>query len=513
MSSGVATTVRELIDHRADQHPERFFVYSPESTVHLSYARLQQQCRSLNRFLNDQGIGPGETVAFLMDNGTQTVSLFLGLMYCGRVALPLNAVAGQETLDYVLQHSGTRLCLVSSRYLEEYSTLFEAVGERAAVVQCDEDPGLIVSASDEPCSDAVLSPDSLGLLIYTSGTTGRPKGVMLSHRNVIAGGTNTTLSHNLDASDIGLCVLPMYHINAEMVSVMAPLVSGGSVVMPHRLSIGQFWQWIIEFKCTWFSIVPTVVSYLIDHRQRHPDEVDMDKVRESCSFGRSASAALPESIHRRFEALFEIPIVETMGISEAAAQILSNPMPPASPRYGSPGRAVGNKVRIVNETNQPVENGVKGEIVVQGDNVMLGYLNNPDETEKTIDAGGWMHTGDVGYIDDEGFVYVTGRIKELIIKGGENISPGEIDNILYRHPDVLEAAAFGIPDENYGQEVAACVVLRDDREVNAAELIDYCTNFLGGYKTPKQIAFATELPKGPSGKIQRLKVAERYLQD
>ena len=511
-------TVKELIDFRAEQADDRTFVYCPEQRSELSFARLRDKALELDRKLSLRGIGTDTTVAFLMDNGYYTTGLFLGLMYSGRIALPLNAVAGHDALSFVIEHSETRIIFVSRKYLAEYSKLFQSLGEGVEIVICDEDTGpefgdpefSTATTSAESLPAKVPTTDDTALLIYTSGTTGRPKGVLLSHKNVIAGGRNTTVAHKLTERDRGLCVLPLYHINAEMVSVMAPLVSGGSIVLPHRFSVKQFWQWITDYRCTWFSIVPTIVSYLIDHMQREPDSLDLERIKQHVRFGRSASAALPAATHQRFEALFNIPIAETMGISEAAAQILSNPMTPGANKYGSPGQAIGNEVKIVDSQNKELSRGERGEIVIRGDNIMQGYLKNPQETAKAIDDQGWLHSGDIGYMDEEGFVFVTGRIKELIIKGGENISPREIDEVLYRHPEVLEAAAFGVPDERYGQEVMACVVLRPEADCSLDALKKYCTEQLGDYKAPREIRLAEELPKGPSGKIQRLKMAELF---
>jgi len=505
------STVRALIDGRAEQSGDKTFVYCPEPHSELSFTALRDKAVELDSALSAKGIGAGATVAFLMDNGYYTACLFLGLMYSGRIALPLNAVAGHEALSYVIEHSETGIIFVSRKYLNDYARLFQSLDQSIEIVICDENTEPEFSPETSKFLPVKTpAPEDTALLIYTSGTTGRPKGVLLSHKNVLAGGRNTVAAHDLTARDCGLCVLPLYHINAEMVSVMAPLVSGGSVVMPHRFSVKQFWHWIADYRCTWFSIVPTIVSYLIDQMQREPDSVDLERVQQHVRFGRSASAALPTATHQRFEALFNIPLVETMGISEAAAQILSNPMTPGANQYGSPGRAVGNEVKIVDSQNKVLPCGERGEIVIRGDNIMQGYLKNPEETAKAIDDQGWLHSGDIAYMDEDGFVFVTGRIKELIIKGGENISPREIDDVLYRHPEVLEAAAFGLDDEHYGQDVMACVVLRPEANCSPESLRQYCTEQLGDYKAPREIRLAEELPKGPSGKIQRLKVAELF---
>ena len=223
-------------------------------------------------------------------------------------------------------------------------------------------------------------------------------------------------------------------------------------------------------------------------------------------FGRSASAPLPPVLHETFENKFGIHIVETMGLTETAAQILSNPMPPERGKYGSPGVAYGNEVKIVDRSGNDVQSGTEGEIVVRGPNVMGGYLKNPEATREALDSEGWLHTGDLGRQDEDGYVFVTGRLKELIIKGGENISPREIDDVLYSHPAVMEAGTVGIPDDHYGEDVVACVVIKEDFPCTEHELIEYCAARVGAFKAPRAIYFMSDLPKGPSGKVQRRKL-------
>jgi acyl-CoA synthetase (AMP-forming)/AMP-acid ligase II len=274
--------------------------------------------------------------------------------------------------------------------------------------------------------------------------------------------------------------------------------------MPHKFSTANFWQLISEYRCTWFSVVPTIISYLASATDLEGKNLNLDQLR----FGRSASSALPPSLHREFEEKFKVSIVETMGLTETAAPVFSNPMDPAKRKYGSPGVAVGNQARIIDEQGNQLPRGIRGEIMIRGDNVMKAYYKAPDLTAKALDPNGWFHTGDLGYMDADGYIFVTGRIKELIIKGGENIAPKEIDEVLYRHPAVMEAAAVGIPDEHYGEEIMCCVVLKPDCTASEEELRCYCIEHLGEYKTPKKIEFMDELPKGPSGKIQRLKLSE-----
>ncbi len=504
-------TIRTLIDDWANAQPDAVFLIAPESKTELTVKQLYALACQVAAHLAGLGLAKGDKVAFLMDNGLWTTTLFLGTMYSGRVIVPLNAVAGSEQIAYVLRHSDSKVLFVSDHYRRKFADVIEAAAGRVRIIYTSENDGprwprLAGSKGTEALLE--VREDDVGVLIYTSGTTGRPKGVIMSHGNAIAGGANTAGAHALTARDRGLCVLPLYHINAEMVSVMGPLVSRGSVVMPHRFSTSRFWQLVGDFACTWFSVVPTIIAYLLERAERDGGPAALGHNLERLRFGRSASAPLSPSMHQEFERRFGVPIIETMGLTETAAPILSNPMPPARPKYGSPGQAYGNEVKVVGAEGRELPNGEAGELMVRGANVMKGYYKNPEATAQALEPDGWLHTGDLAYRDADGFFFITGRLKEIIIKGGENIAPREIDEALYQHPAVLEAAAFGVPDARYGQEIMACVVLKPGARCGSAELADFCEKKLGGYKTPCEIHVMESLPKGPSGKIQRLKLAE-----
>lgn len=328
---------------------------------------------------------------------------------------------------------------------------------------------------------------------------------------MIAGGNNTAVAHQLTREDRALCVLQLYHINGEMVTVMGPLVSGGSVVMPNKFSATEFWPLIEQWQCSWFSVVPTIIAYLLEQAERLGEPDDKASDRPRLRFGRCASAPLSPDMHRQFERQFAVPVIETMGLSETAAQILSNPMPPGESKYGSPGIAFGNEAMIIDKQGNEQTRMKSGELMIRGDNVMKEYYKNSEVTAETLRPDGWLHTGDLAYQDEDGYFFITGRLKEIIIKGGENIAPREIDEALYQHTAVLEAAAFPIPDRNYGQEILACVSLKPGCYCSADELRALCIEKLGEFKAPKAISFMDELPKGPSGKIQRLKLAEAAL--
>lgn len=495
-----------MIDMRAARQPDKIYMIAPDAGLEMTYGRLKEESIRLAKHLIRRGLRKGDKISFLLSNGFQTTRIFLGAMYGGFVISPLNLQAQTSQLEYVVDHSDTRLVFFTEDQRERIEAAVAKMKRPIELLPIDNDSEHLFPP-DEDLSGVTLpaiTEEDDALLLYTSGTTGLPKGVILSHKNMVAGGQYTALAHRLTPEDRALCCLPLYHINGEVVTAVAPLVSGGSVVMPHRFSTSTFWGLISRHRCTWFSVVPTIISYLVSGTDIEAKGYRLDQVR----FGRSASSALPPSLHRAFEEKFHISIIETMGLTETAGPVLSNPPDPAERKYGSPGRAVGNEARVVDEAGREAPRGAVGEIMIRGDNVMKCYYKAPDVTARTLEPDGWLHTGDLGYMDGDGFVFVTGRSKELIIKGGENIAPGEIDDALYSHPAVLEAAAVGIPDEHYGEEILACAVIKPGCAVTEQELRDHCLKHLGRYKTPKKILFLPDLPKGPSGKIQRLKCRE-----
>jgi len=417
-------------------------------------------------------------------------------------------MAPPSQLEYVLDHSDTKVVFFTADQRGKLETALRKVKLDIDLIEIDNDAETIIPAdmdlSGFTLPDIVEDDDAL--LLYTSGTTGLPKGVILSHKNMTTGGQYTTQAHHLTPDDRVLCSLPLYHINGEVVTAVSPLVSGGSVIMPDKFSVSNFWELLSEYRCTWFSVVPTIISYLCDRTDIEGKDLNLGQLR----FGRSASSALPPSLHKTFEEKFKVSIVETMGLTETAAPVFSNPMDLKKRKYGSPGVAVGNEAKIVDKSGNEVPRGTQGEIMIRGDNVMKGYYKAPDLTAAAVEPDGWLHTGDLGYLDDDGFIFVTGRIKELIIKGGENIAPREIDEAFYKHPAVLDAAAVGIPDEQYGEEIMCCVVLKPGCSVKEEELRNHCLKHIGKFKTPTVIRLVDDLPKGPSGKIQRMKLCEEF---
>ena len=494
-------SVTSLMDMRAELTPAKPFLINPETGEEISYSDCLERMQAIAGLVRSHGLKPGDTVGYAMSNSTDAALVILGIMYGGFLATAINLVAGKDTISYVLDHSQTRLVFAD----QQGAGILSAVEMDDQVIVLDPSDMTPVSGRENAESAEPVEAGTDGLLMYTSGTTGRPKGVMLSHQSLLAGGKNAAEAHQLSGNDRAMCVLPLYHINGLCVTIMGPLVSGGSVVIPGRFSVSTFWQTIAAQACSWFSVVPTQISYLLhDMENGKPVAAGCKHLR----FGRSASAPLSPDVHEAFENAFGIPVIETMGLTETAAQILSNPMPPGTRKIGSPGIAYGNEVMIADTAQREMIRGTEGEVLVRGPNVMRGYLNNPDATAEALTSDGWLRTGDLGRMDEQGYVYITGRLKELIIKGGENIAPREIDDALYSHSDVVEAAAFACPCRNYGQRIEAGVALREGSSVTEQQLLDLCIDKLGKFKAPDHIHFLPELPKGPSGKIQRIKLAE-----
>lgn len=480
-------TIRDWLDNRARSGGTA--VVFPETGATLTWQQLRDDAARIAADLTSQGIVKGESVAVVHPNGPDGVTALYAALYGGFRATMINLAAGPDAIGYALEHCEARVAFVHEDQME----MFEAVKPDNLKIY---DP----TNQFSPLHELVASDDAM--LMYTSGTTGRPKGVVHTHSSLLAGGWTATLAHELNERDRGFCVLPIYHINGLCVTVMGSLVSGGSLAMVSKFSSSRFWDQCQDGGVTWFSVVPTIISHLL-HGKAEPSGSLKTRIR----FGRSASSALAVETQTAFQKRFGISIVETMGLTETAAQCLSNPLDPAKQKIGSPGFGVGNEARIADDQGQICPVDVEGEIQIRGPNVMKEYLKNPKATQEAF-LGDWLRTGDLGRMDKDGFIFVTGRLKELIIKGGENIAPREIDEALYENGNVVEAAAFARPCPQYGERVEAAVRLSNASAVTSDELRELCVRRVGKFKAPDVVHILDELPKGPSGKIQRLYLNE-----
>ena len=503
-------TVRDLIDRMASTQPDLAFLISPETGRVLTFKGLQEQAHHLCGRFRQMGLEYGDKIAFLMDNGLFTAQLVLGAMYGGFVSVPLNVRAGVSQLSYTLDHCAAKVIFVQSQYNALIKEVMAHVGRPVEIISADLDS--CPEMSETPSILGTLPPvraEDAALLMYTSGSTGQPKGGLHTHRSVLAHGKNSICAHQLTAADRSLLILPLYHINGECVTLVPTLMSGGSVVIPHRFVVSEFWNWLDDYRCTWSALVPTIISQLLDWKD--PKAESRAAAFQRIRFLRTSSAPLSPSLHREFLEKFKLPLIQAMGSTEAG-NVFSNPVPPGRNKIGSPGLPWGFETKIVDREGAELPAGEPGEVLLRGDGMVQGYYKDPVGTAAALDAEGWLHTGDLAYRDEDGYFFVVGRSKELIIKGGMNIAPKQIDEVLESHPAVLEAAAVGIPDRYVGEDLIAFAVLRDGMNCDERELLSFCESHLGHFKTPTRIHFVQDLPKGPSGKVQRLKLQETAAQ-
>jgi acyl-CoA synthetase (AMP-forming)/AMP-acid ligase II len=502
---GPSGDFRAVLEARVAGAPDAPFLCAPESGQVLSYGALKSTSDALAAHFERLGAPEGARIAFMLPNGIAAAAVFVGTMAAGRIVVPVNLLAQDAHLDHTLAHAEPSIVFASGEHAARVRESLARIGSSPALEVVDADRLDLPPAPAPALADR--DPTRPSMLMYTSGTTGLPKGVLLSHASMLHAGSAVARHHGLGPADRVLSSLPLYHINGQCISTTGTLCSGGSIVMPHRFSVSQWWSLVARWRPTWLNLVPTIVAYLLNAPDPTPAEREaMRGVR----FARSASAPLPPEQQRAFEERFGIPIIEAMGLTECASVAFCNPMRSRERRIGSPGRPLAIEARVVDREGRTLSVGERGEIQLRGPGVMLGYYRAPELTAASLSDDGWLATGDLGYRDDDGFYFVTGRSKELIIKGGENIAPREIDEALLRHPAVLEAAAVGVPDRDYGQEILACVVVKPDRTLTRDELDRHCLRELGRYKSPRYVRFVDALPKGPSGKVQRMKLAEGF---
>ena len=388
-------TFREVIDAHAGSQPRAPFLLAPEPGLEFDYATLRANCRALSALLAARGVAPGSTVSFMLENGASAATIFLGAMYGGYVVSPINLHAQDAQLEYTLAHSDTRIVFAAATNRERLETIRRKSGAAFEIVVVDSD-GLDLAAHTKalPLRRTRWRPpigaDDPAMLMYTSGTTGQPKGALLSHANMLSAARAVAQSLALTPDDRVLSSLPLYHINGQCIATVAPLVSGGSIVMPHRFSVSQWWPLVARYRPTWLNMVPTIIAYLLNG----PDvTAEQAAACRNVRFGRSASAPLPPEQHRAFEERFGFSVIEAMGLTECASVAFTNPLDKSARKYGSPGRPLCVEARVVDRAGQRVEGDARGEIELRGPNVMLGYFKSPEATEAALRSDGWLAHG------------------------------------------------------------------------------------------------------------------------
>lgn len=499
-------TILDFISEQARTQPEAIALLAPGREA-LDFAGLVRQIESTIDALNAMGVGRGDTLAIVLPNGPEMAAAFLGAASaCG--SAPLNPNYKESEFAFYLEDLQARALLV----LENDQTPALAAARSLNVPVINLRPG--IQAGQFSLDGALRplentggrsQPEDVALILHTSGTTSRPKIVPLSQANLCASARNVAGSLALTPADRCLNVMPLFHIHGLVAATLASLYAGASLICSPGFYAPRFFEWLESFQPSWYSAVPTMHQAILARLNDEPDGALRAKLR----FIRSSSASLPPLVMAQLEQAFNAPVIEAYGMTEAAHQMASNPLPPKERKPGSVGVAAGPQVAIMAE-DSPVllPPGATGEIVIQGPNVTAGYARNPTANEKAFSAG-WFRTGDQGYLDAEGYLYITGRLKELINRGGEKISPREVDEVLLGHPAVKQAVTFAMPHPTLGETVAAAVTLNQNANAEPVDLQRFLAGTLAYFKVPEQIVILDEIPKGPTGKLQRIGLAEK----
>jgi oxalate---CoA ligase len=497
--------MQTLADLLVQADKKQAAVILPEGGAEVCYGALSDQVERLAAVLRQSGLEPGQVVAFALPNGIESLVLFLAVTRARLIAAPMSPAYKTEEFRFFLKASGARIVITSSEAdpvqvaADDLGVMVWTAGRNSTNEVRLTGSGLNSSTKDT--RDAPL-PGDIALLMHTSGTTGMPKAVPLTHANVMASARNISTHYRLSHADIGLVVMPLFHGHGLIGATLSALFAGSRIILPDRFSAHLFWPLVKAHAVTWYSAVPTIHQILLVRAAS-----DNAPARSGFRFVRSCSAALAPATMKQLEDRFGAPVIEAYAMTETSHQVTSNPLPPGARKSGSVGQATNVDVAIMDDGGKLLQAGAEGEVVARGETVMQGYYHNP-EANKAAFTNGWFRTGDQGFLDSDGYLRITGRIKEMINRGGEKISPLEVDAVLLSNPAVSEAASFGVPDPIYGEEVQAAVALRAD--VTAAELQAYCRSRLADFKVPRAIHFVKELPRDSTGKVQRSRLKDMF---
>ncbi len=497
-------TMFELLRTGADRDPS---IGAPERTP-LDFAGLKALAARTVETLNGLGLGRGDRIAIVLPNGPEMAASFVAVA-SGCSTAPLNPAYRKDELDFYLSDLNAKALIIDSG---STSPALDVARERNIPIL------ELNTTANAPAGSFTLSgrtgiaakptglaePDDEALVLHTSGTTSRPKIVPLTHANICASAANIRTTLQLAASDRCLNVMPLFHIHGLIAATLSSLGAGASVHCTPGFNALRFFSWMAECVPTWYTAVPTMHQAILSRAGRNGGTIDKVPLR----FVRSSSASLPPQVMADLEDVFSAPVIESYGMTEAAHQMASNPLPPKPRKPGTVGVAAGPDVAVMDQSGELLAAGEIGEIVIQGPNVTLGYESNPKANAEAF-TNGWFRTGDQGRIDDQGYLTITGRLKEIINRGGEKISPREVDEILLDHPAVAQVVTFAIPHAKLGEEVGAAVVLNDGATVTGNEIRDFASERLADFKVPRKVLILDEIPKGATGKVQRIGLAEK----
>lgn len=499
------TNIKEMVAMQARRYKDRIAIRFYKRDI--TYRDLDEQSNRVANGLLKLGVGKGDRVCMLMDNSPEFYYTYFGIIKIGGIAGPVNCWWQIGEIQYLLKDSGAVALFCDHNYRGHIDKIIDGTPDLKHVIEREATDDrflpfekMLTESVELPAVE--INPDDVSTIVYTSGTTGNPKGVLLTHRNILTNSWQASLLANIDENDVIMCFLPLFHVNGLVITGTSPLTKGSQIVLRRNFSASEFWECVAKYRVSIFSGVPTVYQILLNT----PGFEGLDV--SSLRYGVCGAAPMPVDTIRKFEETFNMIIVEGYGLTESTAGATANPIDGVR-KIGSIGIPfAGTEIRILDEEDKEVPQGEVGEICIRGDNVMKGYFNKPEDTAQTL-HGGWLHTGDMAYKDEDGYLFIVDRKKEMIIRGGENIYPKELEGIICRHPDVAEVAVVGVPDAIYGEEVMACLVLHPDRVLTEEAFQDWCGTNMASYKVPKYVNIRTSLPRNILGKLlkKELKVA------
>ncbi len=499
-----AMTIRDLID---GGNPDAPAILAPDRPA-LTRGGLRDHVQRTISALAAHGIGRNDRVAIVLPNGPEMATAFVAVA-AGASTAPLNPAYRRPEFEFYLSDLNARALLVERGSTSDAVAVARELGVRVLEIESPAaaPAGVFTisgSADGPPAPEAPVSPgaEDEALVLHTSGTTSRPKIVPLRHRNVCASAANVARALALQPDDRCLNVMPLFHIHGLIAAILASLHARASVFCTPGFNALRFFAWLEESDATWYTAVPTMHQAILSRAERNRAVIDAAHIR----LIRSSSASLPPQVMAELEAVFGAPVIESYGMTEAAHQMTSNPLPPLPRKPGTVGVPAGPDVAVMDEAGTILDRGRTGEVVIRGANVTAGYDSNPEANEKSFTEG-WFRTGDQGVIDDDGYLTITGRLKEIINRGGEKISPREVDEVLLDHPAVAQVVTFAIPDAKLGEDIGAAIVLREGQQATDRELRDFAATRLAAFKVPRTIVLLDEIPKGATGKLQRIGLA------
>jgi len=502
-----ATNVIGLLDAGA---PDAVAISAP-SGIPLTYRALRALAAETVAALNGKGIGRGDRVAIVLDNGPEMAAAFL-CVAAGATAAPLNPAYRAEEFEFYLSDLHARILIIERDKASPVVDVANKLG--VPIVRLAATPGRGAGSfaltfpdsagTNKASQSGPAAPEDIALVLHTSGTTSRPKIVPLAQRNVCASARNIRTTLALTQTDRALNIMPLFHIHGLIAGTLAPLSAGSEVCYTTGFNALRFFQWMAEVRPSWYTAVPTMHQTILSRAGKNKEVIQANPLR----FIRSSSSSLPPQVIKELEEVFGAPVIESYGMTEAAHQMSSNPLPPGTRKPGTVGIAAGPEVAVIDSDGYPVAPGATGEIAIRGENVTSGYENNPKANSEAF-VRGWFRTGDQGVMDAEGYLTITGRLKEIINRGGEKISPREVDEVLLDHPAVQQCVTFAVPHDKLGEEVAAAVVLRESAQASEKDLREFVAIRLADFKVPRKILILSEIPKGATGKVQRIGLAQK----